>query len=151
MPLKRLGQAALAHCRLVSRFVPVLWPARERLAQLCLADGPLTHLAPAAMAAAADEASVKEPLDLIRLSIDENIYVKCRGRRELQGKLQVRCGWNGGGCGVVVVVLRVAVQWWVARRVLCVCCAANSSRALCWCLACGGATGVRQPSEPRPV
>ncbi|CAM9337837.1 unnamed protein product [Discosporangium mesarthrocarpum] len=31
--------------------------------------------------------SVEEPLDLIRLSLDERIYVKCRGERELRGKL----------------------------------------------------------------
>eukprot|EP00741_Cyanophora_paradoxa_P016550 tig00020927_g15980.t1 len=31
--------------------------------------------------------SVEEPLDLIRLSIDERIYVKLRGDRELRGKL----------------------------------------------------------------
>eukprot|EP00938_MAST-03A_sp_MAST-3A-sp1_P002745 g2745.t1 len=30
---------------------------------------------------------VDEPLDLIRLSIDEKVYVKCRGGRELRGKL----------------------------------------------------------------
>ena len=39
---------------------------------------------------AADESSVKEPLDLIKLSIDETIFVKCRGKREIRGKLQVR-------------------------------------------------------------
>lgn len=33
---------------------------------------------------------VDEPLDLIRLSIDERVYVKCRGGRELRGKLHVR-------------------------------------------------------------
>lgn len=33
---------------------------------------------------------MEEPLDLIRLSIDERVYVKCRGDRELQGKLHVR-------------------------------------------------------------
>ncbi|KAJ1921107.1 Sm-like protein lsm3b [Tieghemiomyces parasiticus] len=31
--------------------------------------------------------SVQEPLDLVRLSLDENIYVKLRGDRELRGKL----------------------------------------------------------------
>ncbi|CAN0297988.1 unnamed protein product [Phaeothamnion confervicola] len=31
--------------------------------------------------------SVEEPLDLIRLSLDERIFVKCRGERELRGKL----------------------------------------------------------------
>ena len=33
--------------------------------------------------------TVEEPLDLIRLSLDERIYVKCRGGRELRGKLFV--------------------------------------------------------------
>ena len=31
----------------------------------------------------------EEPLDLIRLSLDEYIYVKCRNDRELYGKLHV--------------------------------------------------------------
>lgn len=30
---------------------------------------------------------MEEPLDLIRLSIDERIYVKCRNDRELRGRL----------------------------------------------------------------
>ncbi len=34
--------------------------------------------------------TVEEPLDLIRLSLDERIYVKCRGGRELRGRLHVR-------------------------------------------------------------
>jgi hypothetical protein len=32
---------------------------------------------------------MEEPLDLIRLSIDERVYIKCRGERELRGKLHV--------------------------------------------------------------
>ena len=32
---------------------------------------------------------MKEPLDLIRLSLDERVYVKLRGERELRGKLHV--------------------------------------------------------------
>ena len=37
--------------------------------------------------------NVDEPLDLLRLSLDERIYVKMRGDRELRGKLHVRdCG-----------------------------------------------------------
>eukprot|EP01098_Paradermamoeba_levis_P004665 TRINITY_DN1987_c0_g1_i1.p1 TRINITY_DN1987_c0_g1~~TRINITY_DN1987_c0_g1_i1.p1 ORF type:complete len:100 (-),score=37.00 TRINITY_DN1987_c0_g1_i1:194-493(-) len=31
--------------------------------------------------------TVEEPLDLIRLSLDERIYVKMRGDRELRGRL----------------------------------------------------------------
>jgi len=39
--------------------------------------------------------SVEEPLDLIRLSLDERIYVKCRGERELRGKLHVSVSPRG--------------------------------------------------------
>lgn len=50
------------------------------------------------MAVAEEEATVKEPLDVIRLSLDERIYVKCRGERELRGKLHVsivfRLAWQ---------------------------------------------------------
>lgn len=38
---------------------------------------------------AEEDATVKEPLDLIRLSLDERIYVKLRGDRELRGRLHV--------------------------------------------------------------
>ncbi|KAH7416364.1 hypothetical protein KP509_14G087800 [Ceratopteris richardii] len=34
-----------------------------------------------------EDSAVKEPLDLIRLSLDERIYVKLRADRELRGKL----------------------------------------------------------------
>ena len=34
--------------------------------------------------------AVEEPLDLIRLSLDERIYVKMRNERELKGRLNVR-------------------------------------------------------------
>lgn len=37
-----------------------------------------------------EESTVKEPLDLIRLSLDERIYVKLRSDRELRGKLHVQ-------------------------------------------------------------
>ena len=38
----------------------------------------------------ADTGTIEEPLDLIRLSLDERIYVKLRGDREIRGKLHVR-------------------------------------------------------------
>ena len=38
---------------------------------------------------ATSSGAVERPLDLIRLSIDERIYVKSRGDRELRGKLHV--------------------------------------------------------------
>ncbi|KAK9134467.1 hypothetical protein Syun_013797 [Stephania yunnanensis] len=41
--------------------------------------------------ASEEESTVKEPLDLIRLSLDERIYVKLRSDRELRGKLHVIC------------------------------------------------------------
>ena len=34
-----------------------------------------------------EESAVKGPLDLIRFSLDERIYVKLRSDRELRGKL----------------------------------------------------------------
>ena len=40
--------------------------------------------------ASEEDSAVKEPLDLIRLSLDERIYVKLRSDRELRGKLHVR-------------------------------------------------------------
>ena len=42
------------------------------------------------MADNADIGAVEEPLDLVRLSLDERIYVKLRGDRELRGILHVR-------------------------------------------------------------
>jgi U6 snRNA-associated Sm-like protein LSm3 len=43
------------------------------------------------MADTADEAaaSVAEPLDLVRLSLDEIVFVRLRGDRELKGRLHV--------------------------------------------------------------
>ena len=41
-----------------------------------------------------EDATVKEPLDLIRLSLDEKIYVKLRHDREIKGRLHVRAGAN---------------------------------------------------------
>lgn len=34
--------------------------------------------------------SIQMPMDLIRLSIDQRVYVKLKGERELRGKLYVR-------------------------------------------------------------
>ncbi|KAL4423439.1 hypothetical protein ABPG77_005391 [Micractinium sp. CCAP 211/92] len=39
------------------------------------------------MAATEEDNTVREPLDLIRLSLDEKVYVKLKGERELRGKL----------------------------------------------------------------
>lgn len=38
-----------------------------------------------------DAAAVSEPLDLVRLSLDEIVFVRLRGDRELKGRLHV-CG-----------------------------------------------------------
>lgn len=37
----------------------------------------------------AGTAPVSEPLDLVRLSLDETVFVKLRGDRELKGRLHV--------------------------------------------------------------
>lgn len=34
--------------------------------------------------------TANEPLDLVRLSLNETVFVKLRGDRELQGRLHVR-------------------------------------------------------------
>jgi len=44
---------------------------------------------PRAQMAGRGGSNVDEPLDLLRLSLDERIYVKMRGDRELRGKLHV--------------------------------------------------------------
>lgn len=36
-----------------------------------------------------DTTPVSEPLDLVRLSLDEIVFVKLRGDRELKGRLHV--------------------------------------------------------------
>lgn len=46
-----------------------------------------------------EEGSHAEPLDLVRLCIDEIVIVKLRGDRELKGRLHVRftCLFDSGG------------------------------------------------------
>lgn len=39
--------------------------------------------------------SVSEPLDLVRLSLDEVVFVKLRGDRELKGRLHVSATVQG--------------------------------------------------------
>ena len=45
--------------------------------------------AASAPAPEADAVAVREPLDLVRLALDERVYVKLRGERELRGRLHV--------------------------------------------------------------
>jgi small nuclear ribonucleoprotein (snRNP)-like protein len=52
-----------------------------------------------------EDSTVKEPLDLIRLSLDERIYVKLRGDRELRGKLHVRLTFHN--CIVTLLTLQL--------------------------------------------
>lgn len=39
---------------------------------------------------------ITTPLDLVRLSLDERVYVKMRGDRELRGKLHVDKDFQAG-------------------------------------------------------
>lgn len=41
-----------------------------------------------------ESTGIEEPLDLVRLSLDERIYVKLRGDRELRGKLHVNAPFS---------------------------------------------------------
>ena len=50
--------------------------------------GPLTHNVKMADAVE-DAGSVSEPMDLVRLLLDEVVCVKLRGDRELKGRLHV--------------------------------------------------------------
>jgi len=43
--------------------------------------------------------SVSEPLDLVRLSLDEIVFVKLRGDRELKGRLHV--SWKGPSIAII--------------------------------------------------
>ena len=42
---------------------------------------------------------VNEPLDLVRLSLNEVVFVKLRGDRELKGRLHVRINRRATDCG----------------------------------------------------
>lgn len=58
-----------------------------------------------------EESAVKEPLDLIRLSLDERIYVKLRHDRELRGKLHVRSLLFHLFIGIYVCIVCVCLWW----------------------------------------
>lgn len=63
-------------------------------------------------AAAADETNtVSEPLDLVRLLIDEVVCVKLRGDRELKGRLHVSFFLGGGGGGFFFPFPH-SLMWW---------------------------------------
>lgn len=46
--------------------------------------------------------TVEQPLDLVRLSLDETIRVKMRGDRELRGKLHVRYSSHASSAFVIL-------------------------------------------------
>lgn len=56
-------------------------------------------------------APVSEPLDLVRLSLDEVVFVKLRGDRELKGRLHVSlCGGTGGNICSSQIGIRQSLQ-----------------------------------------
>lgn len=54
--------------------------------------------------------NMEEPLDLMRLSIDERVYVKCRNDRELRGKLHVRSSAENGW-GSIHACKYASMEW----------------------------------------
>jgi len=66
----------------------------------------MADAAPAPPPPADADVAVREPLDLVRLSLDERVHVKLRGERELRGRLHVR--WGGGGGGRMAAARRRA-------------------------------------------
>ena len=81
------GRTPQTTCTLASR----LCRAEDYLRELQQGSGKATHHSYAKMADVADgdSAPVSEPLDLVRLSLDETVFVKLRGDRELKGRLHV--------------------------------------------------------------
>lgn len=55
-------------------------------------------------------ASVEVPLDLVRLSIDERVFVKCRGDRELRGKLHVSLIMHDKYSNYIAIIYGIAMQ-----------------------------------------
>ena len=47
---------------------------------------------------------VNEPLDLVRLSLNEVVFVKLRGDRELQGRLHVRAPYLLENHGMLLMI-----------------------------------------------
>jgi U6 snRNA-associated Sm-like protein LSm3 len=47
----------------------------------------MSSAAPSSSSSVSASDTVEEPLDLVRLSLDERVVVKCRGGRELRGVL----------------------------------------------------------------
>lgn len=58
-----------------------------------------------------DTAAVSEPLDLVRLSLDEIVFVRLRGDRELKGRLHV----------CLLSLFLSILNKWDTDRVYCVC------------------------------
>ena len=100
--------------------------------------------------------NVDEPLDLLRLSLDERIYVKMRGDRELRGKLHVRARDDAGARGLRLAwrcqcCLRVLAVVAVAMRchVKAACCslrAAAAAGCVSSMLACAAAAALKARS-----
>ncbi len=66
----------------------------------CILDSASSAVQPVRSAdrmATEEDNTVREPLDLIRLSLDEKVYVKLKGERELRGKLHVSAGTGREG------------------------------------------------------
>lgn len=55
---------------------------------------------------------VTEPLDMIKLSIDELIYIKMKGERELRGKLHVNI------IVIVIVFVNVLIMFFYIMNTL---------------------------------
>ena len=68
------------------------------------------HLRESDFKMAEDVASgaVEEPLDLVRLSLDERIYVKMKHDRELRGRLHVRADTSLHAC---MDILKLSLFW----------------------------------------
>ena len=63
---------------------------------------------------------VNEPLDLVRLSLNEIVFVKLRGDRELQGRLHVCASVSSAGAHICVLTRldrhTTAIATWFSEK-----------------------------------
>lgn len=80
--------------------------------------GPSPTVYAAVIVAAAAVADPAEPLDIARLSMEEKVFVKCRGERQLKGTLHVGISPTTAAAAstaiaVAVVLVSVVISFFV--------------------------------------
>lgn len=89
--MRRWSREALVSARLLS-----ISAARKKRQQFCITSTPSITCSIMAEVDDPTASNLSEPLDLVRLSLNETVFVKLRGDRELQGRLHasLNAAWN---------------------------------------------------------